>query len=152
MPNPTTAAEWAREVCVENWPNSWTGDDVRTLEEALDAYARQRVEAYSLTVDDPASMHLHYDGCPFAPYAHTPHADIPDPRPDCTCAEAHKGAYWKGQWMLERTAKELEIRQRVEAFRERAAGLVETYKLMTPNRKSTGLRISLAAALRALEP
>ncbi len=43
-------------------------------------------------------------------------------------------------------------RQRVEAFRERAAGLVETYKLMTPNRKSTGLRISLAAALRALEP
>ena len=90
------------------------------LASEFDAYAREQVERYALRVDDPRSMHLHYDGCPFKPYADKFDVDIPEPRPPCTCAEAHKAAYWKGQWSLEQSAGRLRTRQQVEAFRERA--------------------------------
>ena len=139
MPNPTTAAEWI-EKCNQDYLTSMRveGRSNGHLRHGLcldcaDAYARQQVERYALTVDDPASMHLHYDGCPFKPYADKFDVDIPDPRPECTCAEAHKAAYWKGQWSLEQAAGRLKTRQQVEAFRER----VENYDWPTLIRGAT---------------
>ena len=119
MSSPTAAAEWVKTVPLD-CPHSEARELSVCYECAaanLDAYARQQVERYALTVDDPTSMHLHYDGCPFKSYADKCDVDIPDPRPECTCAEAHKAAYWKGQWSLEQTAGRLKVRQRVEAIR-----------------------------------
>lgn len=118
--------------------------------------SRQQVERYALTVDNPAAMHLHYDGCPFKPYANKFDVDIPDPRPLCTCAEAHKAAYWKGQWSLEQSSGRLKTRQQVEAFRERVAQRLEQMANVEKERQPQGASISryvfedAAAAIRAL--
>jgi hypothetical protein len=69
---------------------------------------RRDLDTWVYRVDDPGTMHLHYDGCPFKPYADRFETDIPDPRPECTCARAHMAAYWKGQWMLERSSAHIE--------------------------------------------
>lgn len=130
---PTDAdREWAREILYA-WAPEWdvalhigtrSSEAKQDLEEAIAAAlaeARERaVERYAFTVDDPRRAHLHYDDCPFKPYAAARADDIPDPRPVCTCAETHKAAYWKGQLILERGYLTLAQRERDEALRKSA--------------------------------
>ena len=154
MPNPRMAAEWA--VFLEDWATLPSGVSPQMMAEMVCVFARQQVERYALTVDDPASMHLHYDGCPFKPYADKFDVDIPEPRPECTCAEAHKAAYWKGQWSLEQAAGHLKARQEVAVALERAAQIVDQWACSTTC-DSTGapcehirVAVTMAAAIRAL--
>lgn len=67
----------------------------------------EAVAEYALTVNDPRAAHLHYDGCPYKPFAALPDWETPEDVPACTCAEEHKAAYWKGQFVLERGYKKL---------------------------------------------
>lgn len=72
------------------------------IAEALEQAALEAVAKYARTVDNPHRAHLHYDGCPFKPFADLASWEQPESTPACTCAEAHLGAYWKGQHLLER--------------------------------------------------
>jgi hypothetical protein len=64
--------------------------------------AERDLDAWVRCVDDPrAASALHYDGCPYEPYAAMPSHDEPEDAPACTCPERHKGAYWKARLMLE---------------------------------------------------
>jgi hypothetical protein len=95
----------------------------------INKVAEARIADYARTVDDPARMHLHYDGCPFKPYAAMSKYDegYPDPRPECTCAAAHMAAYWKGQWMLERSGAEARVAEAVGGEREACAQIVQKW-------------------------
>jgi hypothetical protein len=162
-----SAAEMANGI-VRQWDDEG-GYNARRLSvliarvaDALTAAQASAVERYAKTVDDPARMHLHYDGCPFKPFADMRRDEIPDPRPECTCAEAHMAAYWKGQWMLEHGQAKLDVASAREAVWEEAikvaceycrrgdfpltpAGYHET-GLGTPAHRRAGCH---AAALRA---
>ena len=69
-------------------------EEVKRLESERDDIAYR--------VEHPEFAHLHYDGCPYKPWADKPSWDTPEDVPACTCGEAAKGAYWKGQHLLER--------------------------------------------------
>jgi hypothetical protein len=77
---------------------------MRRLQELEEENAKLRsdLRVWVERVDDPARAHLHYDGCPYKPWADKPDWETPDDRPACTCAHVHKAAYWKGQLVLER--------------------------------------------------
>ena len=73
------------------------------------------LEVYVAAVEDPHRAHLHYDGCPYKPFAALMAIDVPENVPACTCAETHQAAYWKGQFVLERSAGRLAVRAALEA-------------------------------------
>lgn len=79
------------------------------------AMERER-DHIAFCVEHPEQAHLHYDGCPYKPWADKLDSEIPDDAPECTCGEAKKGAYWKGQLLLERGYHTL-TKQRAEAMR-----------------------------------
>jgi hypothetical protein len=141
IPDPSAAArETARTIAEELHEYGFGGDRApETLENirarialALDAFAEKiaaaRVADYARTVDDPRRAHLHYDGCPYKPFADLPRWETPDDAPACTCAEAHKAAYWKGQCVLERSNTALRVAEERERRAElrNAAAIVES--------------------------
>ena len=100
MPEPTPSAAavaTAKTLCVcqlcarttTEWPVHVVPCRRLAIARALDSErakvweeaARQQVAAYCNTVDDPHSMHLHYDGCPYKPFADLPRWDTPDDAP-----------------------------------------------------------------------
>ncbi len=111
------------------------------------AEAEARVERYAQTVDDPQRAHLHYDGCPFKPWADKDDGDMPNPRPECTCAKAHLGAYWKGQHLLEHGYHEMTRRRLAEA-EARTARLLEVLKEANETLTSAGWRADLGLLSR----
>ena len=82
-------------------------------------------------VEHPEKAHLHYEGCPYQPWADKPRWEEPEDIPECTCGEAAKGAYWKGQHLLERGHHEMtkaDLRACAEALTFIADGVTEVYK------------------------
>lgn len=95
---------------------------VSSLARAVAGLVEGAVNEIAFRVEHPELAHLHYDGCPFKPWADKRDDDIPDPRPDCTCGGAAKGAYWKGQHLLERGYKTL-VEQERDVLLERVKEL-----------------------------
>lgn len=88
--------------------------------------AEADLDTWVRRVDEPGTMHLHYDACPYKPWADKPRWETPNDAPECTCPEQHKAAYWKGQWMLERTQGDAEIATLRASRLRLAKGLIET--------------------------
>jgi len=61
---------------------------------------------------EKSRLALHYDGCPFKPYADMSDHDpaSPETPPACTCGERHKGAYWKARWLLDVGDRDIKLR------------------------------------------
>ena len=78
---PSTHGEWLLEAHAE----------IRRLREDLKLLTNR---------NEPEPHALHYDECPYKPFADLASWEEPENPPTCTCSEAHKGAYWKARWML----------------------------------------------------
>lgn len=92
-----------------------TDDRIAALQEEN---ARLRADLTALldrTEPEPGA--LHYNECPYKPYADLPSWDTPEDAPDCTCSMLHKATYWKSRWMLSNGAREV-AEARVAALTE----------------------------------
>lgn len=136
---------------VPNLLNAHTAADM--IVRFAEHVAAARVESYALTVDDPKSAHLHYDGCPYKTFSTLPDWEIPDDPPECTCAEVHKGAYWKGQMVLERGAHAITRNALRAQLADSAADLNQALLESGEwQRRAEGLTSQLAGLREALAP
>ena len=109
---------------------------VPTYQEAIEAHADRATLlalfdragadlAMLVNKTEPEPHALHYDECPYKPFADLPSWETPDDAPNCTCSELHKGAYWKARWMLSngwrQLAEKLAERAEVEVARLHAS-------------------------------
>ena len=62
--------------------------------------------------NEPEPGALHYDGCPYKPFADLLSWDEPENPPECTCSTRHKAAYWKARSMLSKGMHELAANER----------------------------------------
>lgn len=119
-----------------------------SIQVAVAGAIRAALDTYAAMVDDPHQAHLHYDGCPYQPFAEMPRWEIPDDPPACTCAETHKAAYWKGQFVLERSAGRLAVRMALDEAARLPRGAATRYRAEAATRTGVSSDVAVEIATR----